>query len=111
MVKITPLESQNLAQKFNFRGHLSTFRAENTPKTGPSKSKNNAQTLLKLLQNNFEKVQKSTFLTPKIVENDHIMGQILTKNLDFRGHLSTFRAENTTESGPSKSKNNAQKLL
>ena len=107
MVKMTFIESQNLAQNLNFIGHLSTFLAENTLKSGPSKSKNNAQTLLKLNQNHFEKVQKSTFSTPKMVENDHIMCQILTKNFDFRGHLSTFRAENTPKSWPSKSKNNA----
>ena len=59
---------QILTKNLDFRGHLSTFRAENTPKSGPSKSKINAQTLLKLLQNNFEKVQKSTFLTPKMVK-------------------------------------------
>ena len=34
----------------------------------PLKVKNNAQTLPKQLQNNFEKVQKTTFLTPKIVK-------------------------------------------
>ena len=37
-------------------------------KSWPFKSKNNAQALLKLHQNNFEKVQKSTFLTPKMVK-------------------------------------------
>ena len=62
--KMTLSEGQNLTKNLDFRGNLSTFRAENTPKSGPSKSKNNAQTLLKLLQNNFEKVQK-TFLTTK----------------------------------------------
>ena len=110
MVKITLLWRPILTKNFNFRGHLSTFQAENTPKSGPFKSKNNAQILLKLHQNNFEKVKKSTFLTPKMVENDHIMGQILTKNLDFRCNLSTFWAENTPKSGPSKAKNNAQTL-
>ena len=82
--------SKILTQNLDFRGHLSTLRSENTPKSGPSKSKINAQTFLKLLQNNFEKVQKSTFWTPKMVKNDHIMGQILTKNHIFQGHFSTF---------------------
>ena len=67
MVENNHIMGQILTKNLDFRGHLSTFRAENTPKSGPSKSKNNAQTLLKLLQNNFEKVQKSTFLTPKMV--------------------------------------------
>ena len=34
------------------------------------KFKNDAQTLLKPLPNNFEKVQKTTFLTLKMVQND-----------------------------------------
>ena len=59
--------SQILTENFDFRGHLSTFRAENTPKSRPFKVENNAQTLPKQLQNNFEKVQKMTFLTPKMV--------------------------------------------
>ena len=46
-------------------GYLTTFRDINAPKSGPFKYENNAQTLPKQLQNNFEKVQKSTFLTPK----------------------------------------------
>ena len=51
-------------------GYLTTFRGINAPKSGPFKYENNAQTLPKQLQNNFEKVQKSTFLTPKMVKND-----------------------------------------
>ena len=51
-------------------GYLTTFRGINAPKSGPFKCENNAQTLPKQLQNNFEKVQKSTFLTPKMVKND-----------------------------------------
>ena len=46
-------------------GYLTTFWAQNTPKSGPFKTENNAQTLPKQVQNNFEKVAKSTFLTPK----------------------------------------------
>ena len=37
-------------------------------------------------------------------------GQNLTKNLDFRTHIWTFGAENTTKSGPFEAKNNAQTL-
>ena len=60
--------SKILTQNVSFQGHLSTFEAQNTPKTRPFKVKKNAQTLPKQLQNNFEKVQKSTFLTPKMAK-------------------------------------------
>ena len=53
---------------FDFIGHISTFRAENTPKSSPFKAENNAQTTPEQLPNNFEKVQKTTFLTPKKVK-------------------------------------------
>ena len=43
-----------LTQNLDFRGHLSTFRPEKTPKSRPSKAKNNAQKIPKELQNNFE---------------------------------------------------------
>ena len=39
-------------------------------KSKPFKAKNNAQKLPKLFQNNFEKVEKTAFLTPKMVKND-----------------------------------------
>ena len=47
-----------LPQISHFRGHLSTFGAENKPKSGPFKSENNAQTPPEQLQNNFEKSRK-----------------------------------------------------
>ena len=59
-----------LTQNLDYWGHLSTFRAENTHKSGPFKVKNNAQTLPKQLKNNFEKVKKMTFSTSKMVKND-----------------------------------------
>ena len=40
------------------------------PKSRPFKVKTKAQTLPKKVQNNFEKVQKTTFLTQKLVKND-----------------------------------------
>ena len=43
-------------------GYLTTFRGINAPKSGPFKYENNAQTLPKQLQNNFEKGQKMAFL-------------------------------------------------
>ena len=51
-----------------------------------------------MLQNNFKKFKKTTFLALKMVENNHIMGQMFRKNLDFWGHLSTSQAENTIKS-------------
>ena len=62
--------SKFLTQNLNFQGHLSTFEAQNTPKSRPFEAKNKAQTLPKQLQNNFEKVQKTIFWTPKMVKND-----------------------------------------
>ena len=37
---------------------------------GHLRAKKNVQTLTKQLQNNFKKVQKTTFMTQKIVKND-----------------------------------------
>ena len=65
---MTLSEGQILTQNFDFRGHISTFRAENTPESGPFKTENNAQTTSEHLQNNFLKVQKTTFLAPKMVK-------------------------------------------
>ena len=58
-------KSKFLTQNLNFRCHIWTFGAQNSRKSRPFEAKNKAQTLPKQLQNNFEKVQKSTFLTPK----------------------------------------------
>ena len=73
-----------------------------------------AQTLPKQLQNNFGKVQKTTFSTPKIAKNypsnRSKEGSILTENLDFRVHLWTFGAEKSPKSASFKTKNNAQTL-
>ena len=96
--KIALPESQNLNKNFNFRGHISTFRAKNTPKNWLIQTKNNVQTTPKKLLNNFQKPQKTTFLTPKMSKMTLSKGQFLTKNFDFRGQISTFRAENTPKS-------------
>merc|ERR1712081_158141 len=56
-------------------GYLTTFRSINAPKSRPFAAENKAQTLPKQVQNNFEKVQKSTFLTPKMIKNDPQIGQ------------------------------------
>ena len=107
MVKMALSEGQNLTLNFDFRGHISTFRAENTRKKGLFKAKNNAQTPSEHLQNNFQKVQKTTFLDPKMVKMTLSKGQFLTKKFDFRGQISTFWAENTPKSTSFEDKNNA----
>ena len=76
-------QGPNFDIKSHFWGHLSTLRAENTPKNRHFKSKNNVHKFPKLYQNNFEKVKKTIFLTPKLVENDYIIVQILTKTSLF----------------------------
>ena len=85
--------------------------AENTLKSWLFEVKNNAQTLTKQLQNNFEKVQKTTFLTPKIVKNDPSnppkWAYFWPKISIFWGHLSTIGAENTPKSGPFKTEKDA----
>ena len=71
--------------------------AERTLKSASFKTKNNAQTLSKQLQNKLEKVEKTTFSTPKIAKNypsnQSKEGNILTKNLKFRVHLWSFGAK------------------
>ena len=70
---MTPQNGQNehnFDRKSQLLGHLSTFRAENIPKSRPFKVENNAQTLPNQHQNNIEKVHKTTFSTPKMVKND-----------------------------------------
>ena len=62
-------EGQFLTQNFDFRGHISTFRAKNTFKIRSFKAKNNSQTTSEQLQNNFQKVQKTTFFAPKMVKS------------------------------------------
>ena len=51
---------------FNFSGHISTLRAENTPKSRTLKDENNSKTLPKQLQNNFEKLHNRLFRPPKL---------------------------------------------
>ena len=81
--KWSKLRSQNgqiLTKNLDFQGQLSTFWAENTPKNGPFKSKNNALTNPEQLLNNFPKVQKTTFLPPKMVKT---RVPTLAKKVDF----------------------------
>ena len=71
------------------------------------RAQNNAQTASKQLQTNYQKPQKTACLTLKMVKMTLSEGQNLTSNFDFRGHISTFRAEKTFESVAFKAKNNA----
>ena len=78
LVKMTLSEGQILTYNFDFRGHISTFKAENKTKSGYFKAKNNAQITSKQLQTNFTKPQKTTFLTLKIGKMTLSDGQIST---------------------------------
>ena len=101
MVKMTLSEAQILTY------HISTFRAKNTPESGSFKAQNDAQITSEQLQTNFQKVQKTGFLTLKMVKMTLSKGQFLTKNFDFNGQISTFWAKNTPKSTSFKDKNNA----
>ena len=59
------------------------------------KAKNDDQTTSELLQTNFQKVQKTGFLTLKMVKMTLSEAQILTYNFDFMGHITTFGAKST----------------
>ena len=107
MVKMTLSEGQILTSNFDFRDHISTFRAENTPKSVAFKAKYNAKITSEQLQTNLLKVQNTTFLAPKMVKMTLSEGQFLTSNFGFRGHISTFRAKNTPKSKAFKAENNA----
>ena len=75
---MTLSEGQKLASNFDFGGHISTFRAENTYKKGTFKAKNNAQTTSEKLLTNFQKAQTTGFLTLKMVKITLSEGQNLT---------------------------------
>ena len=72
----------------------------------PKGEGNRLQPTSKQLQTNFQNVQETSFLAPKIVKMTLSEGQILTQNFEFRDHISTFRAENTPKSKAFKAKNN-----
>ena len=60
--------SKFLIQNFDFGGHLSTLRAQNTPKTKPFKAKSNALTLLNQSRSNckFDVLKVHQFLFKKL---------------------------------------------
>ena len=57
-IRKTAFLTLEIVLHIDYLGHLASFRAENTPKSGPVKAKNNAQTTSKQLQNNFQKVKR-----------------------------------------------------
>ena len=63
-----------MRKNFDFRGHLSTFRAENIAKSGHFEAKNNAQTTSEHLQDNFQKPQKTGFFDAENGQNDPLRG-------------------------------------
>ena len=78
IAKNNPLKSKKLVKltkNLEYRGYLLTFGVEIKRKNASFKTKTNGQTLPKQPQNNFEKVQKTTFSTPKIANNDSLTGQ------------------------------------
>ena len=75
---------------------------------GVLRFKNYPQTTSEQLQNNFQKVQKTGFLTLKMVKMTRLEDQNLTINFDFRGHIATFGAINTPKREPFKAENNAK---
>ena len=62
--------------------------------------------LLTSSKNPLKKLKKC-FFQPENDQKTLLEGQFLTYNLDFRGHISTFRAENKAKSGHFKAENNA----
>ena len=77
---------------------------------GRKQCPNTSQTTPKQLR----KSPENDFFDPKYGQKWPLktvkMSKILTENLDYWGHLSTFGAENTTKSRPFKVENNAQTL-
>ena len=65
MVEMNLSEGQILTYNFHFTGHISTFQVENTYESVAFKAQNDAY---ELLQTNFQKVQKTDFLTLKMVK-------------------------------------------
>ena len=96
-----------LTKNFDFRGHLATFGAVNTSKIGHFKSKTMPKYFLNNSWTNLKKSPKPLFWfqngqnSPSQITK---IGKNLTNIFYFRGHLSTFRAENTQKIGHFKSK-------
>ena len=91
MAKMTLSEGQFLTKNFDFRGHISTFQAESTPKSTSFKVKNIAQTTSEHLQNNFQKAQKTGFFYIKNGQNDLWEGKHLINNYDLMYYFSSIK--------------------
>ena len=85
---MTLSEGQNLTKNLDFRTHIWTFRAENTPKSGPLEAKNNAQTLPEQIQKQLSKSPENFFFYPK---NDQNTGVNIGKKGRFLGQFSRFK--------------------
>ena len=77
MVKMTLSEGQILTLNFDIRGHISTFRAKNTPKSWSFQTENNSQTTSEQLQTNFQNPLRTGFLTLKMVKMALLEGLLI----------------------------------
>ena len=84
LAKITITEGQTLSKNLEFPRHLYAFRDETEPKNR-LKAQRNAQKLPTRFQNNFEKVEKTTFLKPKMDKTEPSKSK--------RQHLANFRSK------------------
>ena len=70
---------------------LSSFVQPQWRESRPLKTENNAQTLSKQLLNDFEKVQQTTFSSPKIAKNEPLicpnLDQTLNENFKLQSHI------------------------
>ena len=70
VVQTTLSEGQIVCHDFDFRGDLSIYRAENRYKRVSFNAEINGLIIPKQLPNNFGKVQRTVFLTLKMVKKD-----------------------------------------
>ena len=71
MTDFDPHKFQFWTENINFQNQLQIFRAENTTKSNAfMEQKTNSLTLPIQLQNNFQKVENTTFSNPRMVKND-----------------------------------------
>ena len=106
-------EGQILTQNFEFIGHISTFQAENTLKSGSFKAKNNAQTTSEQLQTNFQKVKKTYFWSGKLSKWPSQRAKfwtILILEVIYRPKNEPFNAKNNTYITSEQLQNNFQKV-
>ena len=88
-------QGPKIARKFRFLRSYINISSWKYTKNWGFKIKNYPETTSERLENHFQKVQKTGFLTLKMVKMKLSKDQNLTVNFDFRGHIATFGAENT----------------